>query len=312
MGVDDSRGQDEWVNTDDLLYLLATFGDPAPAEVCGTEAPSPPAQECRDEESQMVRDTLFCALRDRFDASVAEIQEACPGSDGQATLLDTCTENLDAATADLEAVEASFTATITQCVQTTAALQSALEAEHALTVAAMHTNCNATLESSLAIAEDECIAASSELQAALETEHATTLSVMEMDCNAEIAASAASHAEQVTALETQLAELQSEKQQELMALHEYYAQQLAQLHCPLLVPFADVTGDTNYGGAGVTISCHTGYLPAGKPALLRFLYGTTDTRWSVGRHVVVCVLHCRREPARVYASWDVESSPTNV
>lgn len=263
-----SRGQDETVNTEDLLYLLATFGRAAPAEMCDADTPPPPPSgaECRDEESQTTRDYLFCALRDHVEAQVAA---AGAGDQASTPLLETCTANLDAATADLAAAQASFASTVSQCVETNAALQSALTAEHELTVAALYTNCNATLDDALATAQDDCIAATSALQASLETEHSSALTVMEMDCHAELEVGAASHAAAVADLEAQLVAAEAEKQQELEALRVEYEQRLAALHCSNpVVPFADVNGDTTFGGAGLTVSCHEGYEPTGEAVFL--------------------------------------------
>lgn len=70
---------DETVSTEDLLYLLATFGRPAPADQCSDQAtplspaptPPPPAPD-----DPGLRDYLFCELRNRFQESVAAAAEA--------------------------------------------------------------------------------------------------------------------------------------------------------------------------------------------------------------------------------------------
>lgn len=230
--------------------------------------------------------------------------------------LDTCTGTLATRTTELETAETNFAALATECAESRAALESELQAEHAATTAALeatlYVNCNNTLIDRLAEAQEACVAARTTLEAQLETEHATTLSLLEIDCNAEAQAAAASHAEIVTGLQAQLAALEAQKEQELAALAAEYEQRLAVLHCPTpIVPFADVSGDTNYGGAGVTISCHAGYLPAGNPTSFRIAHGASRDPTINLTRCAACRVR-RRKPIRVYARWDVESSSAYV
>jgi hypothetical protein len=63
--------QDETVNTEDLLYLLATFGRDAPTGVCNAESTNVP----NPAEVQMTREYLYCSLRDTFRTAVEQIEE---------------------------------------------------------------------------------------------------------------------------------------------------------------------------------------------------------------------------------------------
>ena len=70
--------QDQRVSTEDLLYLLATFGRDAPARACGSPTP-PPTLDATGintvEEAREQRTYLFCALRDRFFGQASRIQD---------------------------------------------------------------------------------------------------------------------------------------------------------------------------------------------------------------------------------------------
>jgi hypothetical protein len=72
------RVQDQRVATDDLLFLLASFGRDAPASSCGLTN-SPPTLDVSGintvEEARDIRSYLFCALRDRFFGEAARIQD---------------------------------------------------------------------------------------------------------------------------------------------------------------------------------------------------------------------------------------------
>lgn len=65
-----TQSQDQQVTTEDLLYLLASFGDSADAATCsrGLNAPPPSAEGGINTiaQEQRIRAYLFCALRDRF------------------------------------------------------------------------------------------------------------------------------------------------------------------------------------------------------------------------------------------------------
>ena len=70
--------QDQRVSTEDLLYLLATFGRDAPSRACGNPTP-PPTLDATGintmEEAREQRTYLFCALRDRLVGEARRIQD---------------------------------------------------------------------------------------------------------------------------------------------------------------------------------------------------------------------------------------------
>lgn len=220
---------------------------------------------------------LQAELETQHETTISGLEQDCATeAAAAANILQTCTDTLATRTTELQTAQDQMIEAATAHAATTAALEVDLQAEHAATVAALeatlYVNCNNTLIDRLTEAQDACIAARTALEDQLRSEHETTISLMQTDCATEAAAAAASHADIVAGLEAQLAALAAQKDQELAALRAEYEQRLAVLHCPTpIVPFGDVSGDTNYGGAGVTISCHTGYLPTGKPALVRIV-----------------------------------------
>lgn len=72
-----SAVQDQRVSTEDLLFLLASFGRDAPTSLCAIPAPSPPVEVVNlntFEEAREQRTYLLCALRDRFFGEVSRVQ----------------------------------------------------------------------------------------------------------------------------------------------------------------------------------------------------------------------------------------------
>ena len=62
------------MNTEDLLFLLASFG--RPADNCPEPGTAPPSLDS-PENTELVREYLACALRDRVNVAVAETCDAC-------------------------------------------------------------------------------------------------------------------------------------------------------------------------------------------------------------------------------------------
>lgn len=63
------------MGTDDLLFLLASFGRGAPADMCDAQ----PTDALNPTEAQTAREVLYCTLRDTLQSNIDQIQQYCDG-----------------------------------------------------------------------------------------------------------------------------------------------------------------------------------------------------------------------------------------